>query len=297
MASGSRATPSPTTRKRAFQAVERFAPEDWFAKYQPPALDLLASPSTSFEPMSDEELAGLARRLQTALDDFGVSAEVVEVTQGPVVTLLELRLARGVKVSRVASLEADLALAMRSPFVRVQTIPGKAAVGVEIVNERAAPVVLRDVIGAEEFWRDASPLLFAMGKTVDGSPFVCDLERLPHLLIAGATGSGKSVALNALICSILYHVSPEMARFVLIDPKRVELNVYDDIPHLAAPIVSEPEEAAAALAWALDLMNERYRRLQTMRARNIARYNDIALGRRRPPRPGPRTVPPTCRAS
>jgi len=276
-----------TDEETAWSAIEEPPPAGYFANYRPPALTLLADPPApdQLHHATEAELADLAAKVQQALHDYGVEAEVVEVMQGRVVTLVEMRLGRGVKVARLMSLETDLSLALGRERLRVLApIPGKAAVGLEIPNLKPAPVVLRDILDTAAFKDDPQPLRLALGLATDDTPRLESLPRLPHLLVAGATGAGKSVFLHGLITSLLYHMSPDMLRLVMIDPKRVELSVYQDIPHLAAPIVSEADEAAGALAWLLELMQDRYRRLQAYRARAIGAFNEIAVGRRKPPR-------------
>jgi len=274
-------------QERAIDGVEVFAPPNWFDGWAPPPLSLLDEPPTVPVSRPDDEVLAQARLLEKALVDFGVSATVAEVAQGPVVTLFELRLSAGTRVSRVVGLENDLALALSVPRVRVLApIPDKGGIGIEIPNPNAATVTLRELVATPGFWRDPSPLLFALGVGIDGMPHLYDLAKMPHLLIAGATGAGKSVTLNAIIASILFHMPPSQVRMLMIDPKRVELSIYSEIPHLLAPVLSDPEEAAEALAWAVEMMEERCRRLQEMRVRNIQKYNEIALGQRPSPRGG-----------
>ena len=267
--------------------VEEFPPDQWFEGWEPPPLGLLNPPEEATDLPGDDELVAQARLLQKTLNDFGIQARLGVVTQGPVVTLFELHLSAGTKVARLTSIENDIAMALAAPSVRILApIPGKTSVGIEIPNANPQKVVLRQILSASDFWRDPSPLLFALGSTIDDQPRFHDLARMPHLLIAGATNSGKSVTLNAIISSILFHMSPSIVRMLLIDPKRVELSIYGDIPHLIAPVISEPNEAAEALRWVVDIMEERCRRLQAMRVRNIQKYNEIARGERRTPRMG-----------
>jgi DNA segregation ATPase FtsK/SpoIIIE-like protein len=262
--------------------IESPPPANFFQGYEPPPLSLLNENTQQPHLADDEELLAKARRIEKTLADFGVSARVGEVVQGPVVTLFEIKLAPGTKLNKITALESDIALGIGVPCVRILApIPGKAAVGIEVPNEHPTLVSLHEIISGQEFWRDPSPLLFALGVSIDGSPVMCDLAKMPHLLIAGATGSGKSVTLNAIISSILFHMSPSMVRMVMIDPKRVELGIYGDIPHLAAPVVCEPEEAGEVLNWVTEIMNERCRRMQKMRVRNIDKYNQIALGQKK----------------
>ncbi|MBX7245570.1 MAG: DNA translocase FtsK [Candidatus Sumerlaeaceae bacterium] len=247
-----------------------------FEKYELPELQLLSSTPVVEHRMAREEMTEISENLEKTLAEFGISAQVVQVTQGPTVTRFELQPAPGVKVSRIASLENDIAMCMKAESVRIiAPIPGKAAVGIEIPNRKPTPVFLREILSTEAFASHSSPLAFALGKTISGEPYICDLATMPHLLIAGTTGSGKSVCLNSVIVSILFHMQPDKVKFIMIDPKRVELNVYKDIPHLLAPVVCEPRKAAAALGWALEQMEERYKRLAEIGVRNIDGYNAI----------------------
>jgi S-DNA-T family DNA segregation ATPase FtsK/SpoIIIE len=242
-----------------------------------PDIALLDDPPQVDTRMPREEILEISQTLERTLGEFGITAKVVEVRQGPVVTRFELKPAAGVKVSRIVGLEHDLAMALRASSIRIQApIPGKAVVGVEVPNRQRQTVYLRELIGCTEFWDHPSPLAFSLGKTIEGAPFFCDLKRMPHLLIAGATGTGKSVCLNSILCSLIYRQRPDRLKLVMVDPKRVELSVYDDIPHLIAPVVCEPKRAAAALAWAVEQMEERYRLLVEFNVRNIDGYNAIA---------------------
>jgi S-DNA-T family DNA segregation ATPase FtsK/SpoIIIE len=185
-----------------------------------------------------------------------------------------------VKVSRIASLESDIAMCMKAESVRIiAPIPGKGAVGLEVPNSKPTPVYLREILMTDPFQKHPSPLAFALGKTISGEPYICDLAKMPHLLIAGTTGSGKSVCLNSIICSILFKMQPEQVKFIMIDPKRVELNVYQAIPHLLAPVECEPRKAAAALTWAIEQMEDRYKKLASLSVRNIDGYNAIVRSR------------------
>jgi hypothetical protein len=269
------------------EPLETWPPAGWRSTYQSPPLDLLSPPERVFEPSPDDKLLERAGKLQGILDDFGIAAEVAEVIEGPVATIFELELPRGVAFSRLAALETDLCAALRAPSLRVVPAPGKAAAGVELPTVPGGDVALRDLLGSEEFHGDPAPMACALGAAMDGLPLFRDLTRLPNLLIAGAPNSGGSACLHALVASLLCRVSPEMAKLILIDSKRVELAVYEDIPHLAAPIAKTPAEGAAALAWLVALMDERAERLRTYRVRDIDRLNEIALGAARPPRGAP----------
>jgi DNA segregation ATPase FtsK/SpoIIIE, S-DNA-T family len=184
----------------------------------------------------EESLEKNARRLEKKLADFGVEGEVVEILPGPVITMYELKPAPGVKISKVAGLSDDLALALRAPSVRiVAPIPGKAAIGIEIPNNQRSPVCLQEILSSQTFKSSAQRLTIALGKDITGAPFVTDLAKMPHLLVAGATGTGKSVCLNSMIVSLLFKSSPDMVRFLMIDPKRIELTMYNDIPTSSTP--------------------------------------------------------------
>lgn len=247
------------------------------ADYRLPDVQLLSDPPQVDHRMSREEMLEISQTLEKTFGDFGIQVKVIEVKQGPVVTRFELKPAPGVKVSRIVALEHDVALAMRAQSVRiVAPIPGKAAVGIEIPNKKRAGVYLKELVSCAEFWDHPSALGFALGKTIDGQPYFADLKKMPHLLIAGATGAGKSVCLNTIICSFLYRMRPDRLRLLLVDPKRVELSIYQDIPHLISPVICEPKAAAGALAWAVEQMEERYKKLVEFKVRNIDGYNEIA---------------------
>ncbi|MBW1806477.1 MAG: DUF87 domain-containing protein, partial [Deltaproteobacteria bacterium] len=204
----------------------------------------------------------------------GVEGEVVEILPGPVITMYEYKPAPGVKISKVAGLSDDLALALRAPSVRiVAPLPGKAAIGIEIANNKRDHVCLREVLSSQIYKDSKHKLSIALGQDITGLPVVADLIKMPHLLVAGATGTGKSVSLNAMINSLLFKVSPDMVRFLMIDPKRIELSVYKDIPHLLHPVVTEAKEATRALKWAVEEMERRYMLLSDRGVRNIETYN------------------------
>jgi DNA segregation ATPase FtsK/SpoIIIE-like protein len=252
---------------------EVLVPED----YLMPRIETLDDPPQVDARMTREEVVEMSQTLVQTLVDFGIEGKVTEVHQGPVVTRFEFRPAAGIKVSRIVGLEHDIAMSMRAMSVRILApIPGKNAVGIEVPNKKAQGVYLKELISCREFWDHPSPLAFALGKTIDGSPYFADLARMPHLLIAGATGAGKSVCLNTIICSLLYRNRPDQVRMIMVDPKRVELSVYADIPHLLAPVVCEPKCAASALEWAVEQMEERYKQLVALGVRNIDGYNRIA---------------------
>jgi S-DNA-T family DNA segregation ATPase FtsK/SpoIIIE len=244
-------------------------------EFKLPNLDLLnKAPADKGFEIEKESLEANARRLEMKLADFGVEGQVVEILPGPVITMYELKPAPGVKISKVAGLSDDLALALRAPSVRiVAPIPGKAAIGIEIPNNQRSLVYLEEILSSQAFRTSPHKLTIGLGKDITGTPFVTDLSRMPHLLVAGATGTGKSVCLNAMINSLLFKASPDMVRFLMIDPKRIELNAYNDIPHLLHPVVTEPKEATRALRWAVEEMERRYMLLSDRGVRNIEAYN------------------------
>jgi S-DNA-T family DNA segregation ATPase FtsK/SpoIIIE len=247
---------------------------DGAAAFQLPPLGLLRVPDAAEHPVSREELQDNAETLRRKLLDFEVEGRIVQVSPGPVITSYEFEPAAGVKISRVVNLADDLALALKAAAVRiVGPIPGRGTVAVEVPNGEPALVYLREIFASSEFTQSKRRLPLALGKDVTGGPVVSDLTAMPHLLIAGATGTGKSVGLNAMICSILYKMTPADVRFLMIDPKRLELTVYEGIPHLLARVVTDAKEAAARLRWIVGKMDERYGLLQTRQVRNIEGYN------------------------
>lgn len=223
---------------------------------------------------------GRARRqkLESALQSFGVEIRVADVMEGPTITRFEVQPGPGVKVSRILALQDDIALALAAPRVRIEApIPGKSAVGIEVPNREVATVRIRDILESSAYRADPSPIAVGLGKDVAGAPIVAALDRMPHLLIAGATGSGKSVCVNAILTSLLCRATPDRVRLILIDPKVVELGQYDGIPHLLAPVVTDPRQAAGALSWAVHEMERRYRKFAEAGARDIIRYNALEL--------------------
>jgi S-DNA-T family DNA segregation ATPase FtsK/SpoIIIE len=242
--------------------------------FQLPPVGLLQPPPPSELKRTREELQDNAEILRRKLADFEVDGRIVQVSPGPIITSYEFEPAAGVKVSQVVNLADDLALALKSASVRiVGPIPGRGTVAVEVPNAETATVYLREIFVSAEFAESKGKLPLALGKDVNGIPVVADLAAMPHLLVAGATGSGKSVGLNAMICSILYKATPADVRFLMVDPKRLELSVYEGIPHLLSPVVTDAREAAARLRWIVGKMDERYKQLQIKQVRNIEGYN------------------------
>ena len=242
--------------------------------FQLPPVGLLKVPPATELKRTREELQDNAETIRRKLQDFEVEGRIVQVSPGPIITSYEFEPATGVKISQVVNLGDDLALALKSASVRiVGPIPGRGTVAIEVPNSEAVTVYLREIFVSAEFAESKGRLPLALGKDVTGTPVVADLTAMPHLLVAGATGSGKSVGLNSMICSILYKTTPADVRFLLIDPKRLELSVYEGIPHLLAPVVTDSKEAAARLRWIVGKMDERYKTLQTKQVRSIEGYN------------------------
>lgn len=242
--------------------------------YKFPPMELLDPPEGEQFRIDKETLHANSLILQKKLEDFGVAGEVVAVRPGPVITMYEFKPAAGVKVRRIVLLADDLAMALRAVSVRILApIPGESVVGIEIPNPRRETVRLREVIESEAYRNSESKLTLALGKDIGGTPFATDLAKMPHLLVAGATGTGKSVSINAMILSILYKSSPQDVKFIMVDPKMLELTMYEEIPHLLVPVVTDPKKAAAALFWAMDEMDRRYRLMRDRGARNLDNYN------------------------
>src|SRR5665811_133937 len=247
--------------------------------YDSPALKLLQQRprSARSKGVSDEVLQENARELEGVLQDFGVKGEITNVRPGPVVTLYELEPAPGTKSSRVIGLADDIARSMSAIAARVAVVPGRNAIGIELPNDRREIVMLREMFESSDFQDTDARLALALGKTIGGEPMIADLSRMPHLLIAGTTGSGKSVGINTMILSLLYRLSPEQCKFIMIDPKMLELSVYDGIPHLLAPVVTDPKKAVVALKWTVREMEERYKRMSKLGVRDIKGYNARVL--------------------
>ena len=263
-----------TTAKPAPQKKVRIARAN-DGDFEMPPLTLLSEPKHvgRKEELSDEALEQNARMLEGVLDDFGVRGEIVNVHPGPVVTLYELEPAPGIKSSRVIGLSDDIARSMSAVSTRVAVVPGRNAIGIELPNVRRETVYLRELFTSPTFEKANFGLALALGKNIGGEPVFADLARMPHLLIAGTTGSGKSVGINTMILSLLYRLSPKQCRLIMIDPKMLELSVYEGIPHLLAPVVTDPRKAIVALKWAVREMEDRYRKMSKLGVRNIDGYN------------------------
>jgi len=260
------------------QAVAETQPalrfEDAAPAYELPPLSLLSGPvAVQRTRLSDEALEENARMLESVLDDYGVKGEITAVRPGPVVTMYELEPAPGLKASRVIGLADDIARSMSALSARVSTVPGRSVIGIELPNAQREKVVLREILAARDFGDSQMRLPLALGKDISGEPVVANLAKMPHLLIAGTTGSGKSVAINTMILSLLYKLSPAECRLIMIDPKMLELSVYDGIPHLLSPVVTDPKKAVVALKWVVSEMEERYRKMSKMGVRNIEGFN------------------------
>jgi S-DNA-T family DNA segregation ATPase FtsK/SpoIIIE len=246
--------------------------------YDPPPTRLLQQwRAPRGRGVSDEVLQENARELEGVLQDFGVKGEITNVRPGPVVTLYELEPAPGTKSSRVIGLADDIARSMSAVAARVAVVPGRNVIGIELPNDRREMVMLREMIESPDFQESDARLALALGKNIGGEPIIVDLSRMPHLLIAGTTGSGKSVGINTMILSLLYRLSPEQCKFIMIDPKMLELSVYDGIPHLLAPVVTDPKKAVVALKWTVREMEERYKRMSKLGVRDIKGYNSRIL--------------------
>lgn len=270
--------PKPTVKTAA--APRRAAPQQQLLPmpeigWDPPSLHLLRSaPQRAVAGPSEEALQNNARLLETVLQDYGVQGRIVEIRPGPVVTLYELEPAPGIRSARVIGLAEDIARSLSVISVRIAVVAGRNVIGIEVPNPRRETVYLSELIGAADWNTQNGALSLALGKDIAGAPVIADLARMPHLLIAGTTGSGKSVGVNAMILSLLFKLSPEQCRLIMIDPKILELSVYDGIPHLLTPVVTEPAKAVAALKWVVREMDKRYRAMSQLSVRNIGGYND-----------------------
>ncbi len=242
--------------------------------YKLPSPSMLRSYKKEKKKINPKELEAKAALLEEKLRDFGVSGKVVSIHYGPVVSMFEYKPAPGIKVSKILNLQDDIAVVMKAGSVRVVApIPGKDTIGIELPNDEREIVYFSEILNSEEFEKSKSPLTLILGKDIFGKPFVTDLRKMPHLLVAGATGSGKSVGLNSMICSILFKATPEDVKFILVDPKMLEFSVYNGIPHLVVPVITDPKQAAQALSWAVDEMEKRYQMLSEAGVRNIESYN------------------------
>ena len=270
--------PISKTFKKSKRALEEAEPrlnfDDGKVDFEFPPLNLLATPvAIKRTYLSDESLEENARLLEAVLDDYGIKGEIVSVRPGPVVTMYELEPAPGLKASRVIGLADDIARSMSALAARVSTVPGRTVIGIELPNEDREKVVLREIFSSRAFGDGNQKLPLALGKDIGGEPVVANLAKMPHLLIAGTTGSGKSVAINTMILSLLYKLTPDECKMIMIDPKMLELSVYDGIPHLLSPVVTDPKKAVVALKWVVGEMEERYRRMSKMGVRNIDGFN------------------------
>jgi S-DNA-T family DNA segregation ATPase FtsK/SpoIIIE len=248
---------------------QEFQPD---AQYKPPPLTYLDAPSQKSQ-IDIDELEEKKLELSQRLQEFKINGEISEYTPGPVITTFEFVPDVGVKVKDVSSLTEDLALVVKAQYVRIERILGKKAIGIEIPNKKRETIHLRELLESAQYQHSSSPLTLALGKTASGDIFISDLKEMPHLLIAGATGSGKSVAIHSIILSVLYKSSPKTVKFIMIDPKRIELAIYNSLPHLLTPVVVNPKLAKNALDWAVFEMENRYKKLATLQVRNIEQYN------------------------
>jgi DNA segregation ATPase FtsK/SpoIIIE, S-DNA-T family len=260
-------------KKAAFATGARQG--DFFGSFVLPSLELLDPPPAISAPKLDKAaLEANARLLESVLDDFHVKGQIVAVRPGPVVTMYELEPAAGIKSSRVIQLAEDIARNMSALSARVSTIPGRTVMGIELPNAHREAVVFQEMVGSDAFAEQKGALPIILGKNISGDPVIADLAPMPHLLVAGTTGSGKSVGLNCMILSLLYRLTPDQCRMIMIDPKMLELSSYDDIPHLLSPVVTEPAKAIRALKWAVEQMEERYRMMSSLGVRNLANFNE-----------------------
>ncbi|MBQ3920803.1 MAG: DNA translocase FtsK, partial [Firmicutes bacterium] len=259
--------------------------------YVYPPLNLLKKPDGTKGQTGQVQIGEMSRILENTLRSFGVNASVINVVQGPAVTRFDVQPATGVKVSSIVKLKDDIALNLRARSLRIEApIPGQAAVGIEVANENVNTVLLREIIDTKEFKNHKSKVAIALGRAISGDPIIANIKDMPHLLIAGTTGSGKSVCINDILISLLYKASPEEVKLLLIDPKVVELSNFNGIPHLLAPVVTEPNKASAILAWAVSEMNERYQRFASEGVREIESYNETVIANEEPEKALPKIV-------
>ena len=264
-------TPTASQNKAAPKPAKKKDIDDG---YMYPDVNLLSRPKDKGGNLiSEKELESIARDLENVLQEFGVNGKIVKVRPGPVVTLYELEPAPGTKTARVIGLADDIARSMSAVSVRIAVVPGQSVIGIEMPNEKRADVYLKEMFACDEFKNATKPLLLALGKDIGGKPTFADLAKMPHLLVAGTTGSGKSVAINTMILSLVYRLTPDQVRLIMVDPKMLELSVYNGIPHLLTPVVTDPKKAVLALNWAVREMDDRYRQMSELGVRNIDGYN------------------------
>ena len=264
----------PAARARRKRAAQRALSRKSSDRFELPPISVLTSPKASDrQPLSRSELDSNSRALEGVLGDFGVRGEIVKAHPGPVVTLYELEPAPGIKSSRVIGLSDDIARSMSALSARVAVVPGRNAIGIELPNPHREKVYLRELLAVRDYNESVAKLPLCLGKNIGGDSIIVDLARMPHLLIAGTTGSGKSVAINTMILSLLYRLRPDQCRLIMVDPKMLELSVYDGIPHLLTPVVTDPKKAVVALKWAVREMEERYKKMSKLGVRNIDGYN------------------------
>ena len=266
---------TPVSRRPVLKTAPRAKPKALKKKFELPSLEYLAEPRKvgRLPELSKDQLEENARQLEGVLEDFGVKGQIINVRPGPVVTLYELEPAPGIKSSRVISLADDIARSMSAISARVAVVPGRNAIGIELPNSKRETVYLRELFQGDNFTKNNTNLTLALGKNIGGEPVFADLARMPHLLIAGTTGSGKSVGINTMILSLLYRLPPEKCKLIMIDPKMLELSVYEGIPHLLAPVVTDPRKAVVALKWAVREMEDRYKKMSKTGVRNVDGYN------------------------
>ncbi|HET6838273.1 MAG TPA: DNA translocase FtsK 4TM domain-containing protein, partial [Bradyrhizobium sp.] len=264
----------PVARSSRKKAAARAPARKSSDKFELPPISVLTAPKASDrQPLSKSDLDSNSRALEGVLGDFGVRGEIVKANPGPVVTLYELEPAPGIKSSRVIGLADDIARSMSALSARVAVVPGRNAIGIELPNAHREKVYLRELLSVKEGSESVAKLPLGLGKNIGGESIIVDLARMPHLLIAGTTGSGKSVAINTMILSLVYRLRPDQCRLIMVDPKMLELSVYDGIPHLLTPVVTDPKKAVVALKWAVREMEERYKRMSKLGVRNIDGYN------------------------
>jgi S-DNA-T family DNA segregation ATPase FtsK/SpoIIIE len=257
-------------KKAAPKALQRKSSD----RFELPSVSVLTAPKASDrQPLSKSELETNSRALEGVLGDFGVRGDIVKAHPGPVVTLYELEPAPGIKSSRVIGLADDIARSMSALSARVAVVPGRNAIGIELPNAHREKVYLRELLAVKDGNESVAKLPLCLGKNIGGESIIVDLARMPHLLIAGTTGSGKSVAINTMILSLVYRLRPDQCRLIMVDPKMLELSVYDGIPHLLTPVVTDPKKAVVALKWAVREMEERYKKMSKLGVRNIDGYN------------------------